>query len=105
MGHSKVVSLFDGSVGWMIVWWDWKATAPGWFSAKETWFGGWLSRVAILMVKGRDRREFTVGAMSRPWGTAREPFWGIDVSIWLVNKSEEGMRLKKEERIEVEGGV
>lgn len=67
-----------GSVGWVIVWYDCRGTAPGWLSAKEMWFGGCQSRVAILRAKGRVRRVFMTGAMARPWGTAREPFWMLE---------------------------
>lgn len=57
------------------------------------------------MVKGRDRRELIVGAMARPWGTAREPFWGglMLVFGWLIK--ERWYEIEEEERIEVEEGV
>lgn len=49
--------------------------------AKEMWEGGCQSWVAMRRVKGRFRRWFIVGAMSRPWGTARVPFWGGVVKV------------------------
>lgn len=39
------------------------------------WFAGCQSLVAILMVKGRDRRELMRETISRPFGTARLPFY------------------------------
>jgi hypothetical protein len=38
------------------------------------WFAGCQSLVAILIVKGRERRELIRGMMSRPLGTAKLPF-------------------------------
>lgn len=49
----------------------------GWFEAKEMWSRGCQSFVAILRVKGRERRVFIVGAMALPSDTAREPFWWV----------------------------
>jgi hypothetical protein len=40
------------------------------------WSGGCQSFVAILIAKGSERREFTMGAIERPSATAREPFGG-----------------------------
>lgn len=40
------------------------------------WLGGWKSLVARMRWKGRAVRVLIVGAMVRPSGTAREPFWG-----------------------------
>ena len=37
------------------------------------WSAGCQSFVAILMANGRDRRALTVGIMSRPFVTAKEP--------------------------------
>lgn len=49
---------------------------PGWLAAKEMWSGGCQSRVATRVARaGRARRALMVGTMSRPPGTAREPFW------------------------------
>lgn len=54
---------------------DVKGCVPGWLEENEMWSRGWKSFVAMRIAKpGRDRRLLTVGAMSRPEGTAREPF-------------------------------
>jgi hypothetical protein len=45
------------------------------------WDLGWKSRVASLRMKGRARREFSTGAMARPSGTAREPFWFDELDV------------------------
>lgn len=58
----------------------------GWFEAKETWSRGCQSFVAILRVKGKERRLLIVGAMSLPSFTAREPFcWVVSVGERYVD--------------------
>lgn len=47
----------------------------GWLDAKEIWFGGWKSFVAIFFSKGSLRRSLIMGAIERPSVTAREPFF------------------------------
>jgi hypothetical protein len=47
---------------------------PGWFDAKEMWSTGCQSFVAILVTNGRSRSLLTVGMISRPLVTAKEPF-------------------------------
>lgn len=47
----------------------------GWLLAKDMWFFGWKSWVAIRITKpGRERRELMNGATDRPSWTARDPF-------------------------------
>ena len=52
------------------------------------WSAGCQSFVAILRAKGKERSLLTVGMMSRPLDTAREPFC-LDVSagmrgVWKI---------------------
>ena len=47
------------------------------------WFGGCQSLVAILIVKGRSKRELMMWMTSRPLGTARLPFCD-GVVRWVV---------------------
>lgn len=48
----------------------------GWLLAKEMWFWGWESWVAIRITgRGKFRRELMIGAILRPSLTARDPFY------------------------------
>jgi hypothetical protein len=51
-------------------------SGPAWLEAKDMWSRGCQSLVATLIAKGSERSSFTVGTISRPFGTARDPFCG-----------------------------
>ena len=75
-GHTAVLIVSDEFSGLVIETKDSKALLLGgpWDVLKEMWSTGWKSLVAIFRGKCSAKRSLTVGAISRPPGTANDPF-------------------------------